>query len=192
MKNTIFKTLFLISLINNFLSCKAQQIMPLNTSIDDIPANAYVKDLNHELDPYIGTYKADHQGKEITLFITKVENKLEKNVGKIYYLDALIVKYIIKNSSGTILQDTQNMNLQNNGISSYRIRSYDNSVILYYEGTNCGVGWGNVFLKKINATQISWLYEPDDLMILPGQCPGNPDLIIYLPETKDPLIFTKQ
>lgn len=192
MKNTIFKIIFLTGLISNFISCKAQQIFPLSTFIDDIPANAYVKDLNHELDPYIGIYKANHQGHEITLYITKNEHKLEKSVDKTYYLDALVVKYTIKNSSGTTLQDTQNTNLQNNVISSYRIRSYDNSVILYYSGTNCGVGWGTVLLKKINSTQISFLYQPDDMIITSERCPGNPDLTIYLPETENALIFTKQ
>ncbi|MEY8758624.1 DUF6705 family protein [Chryseobacterium tongliaoense] len=191
MKITYLKTaIILLGLTLSSLSCKTQ-VLPLNTALTNIPNNAYVKDTNDELVPYVGTYKANFNGKEITLYITKVENKLENSVDKNYYLDALVVKYVVKNSSGTVLQDTQNYNLQNNIISSYRIRSYDNSVILYYSGTNCGVGWGNIYLKKINATQITWHYRPDDMVILPGKCPGNPDLTIYLPETKD-LIFTKQ
>lgn len=192
MKNTILQIFFLMGLINNFLSCKAQQVLPLTTFIDDIPPNAYVKDLNHELDPYVGTYKANHQGKEIILYIQKIDNKLEESFQKNYYLDALVIKYIIKNPSGAILQDTQNTNLQTNGISSFRIRSYDNTVLLGYEGTNCRVGWGTILLKKISATQISWLYQPNDRIITPENCPGNPDLKIYLPETENPLIFTKQ
>lgn len=191
MKNTIFKTFLLLGLISSFLSCKAQQY-PLNTDYDEVPDYSYLKDLNNELDPYIGTYKTNYNGKEVILYITKVNDKLEKRPQKVFYRDVLTIKYIVKNSSGTILQDTQNVNVQNNSISSYRIRSYDNSVILYYEGTNCRVGWGNIYLKKINATQISWLYQPNDRVILPGQCPGNPDLKIYLPETENPLIFTKQ
>ena len=97
----------------------------------------------------------------------------------------------MKNSAGLILQDTQNSSLNTNKIYSTRIRSYDNSVILGYEGTNCGVGWGSILLKKINATQLTWEYRPNDTTILPGKCPGNPDLTVYLPVTKG-LIFTKQ
>ncbi|WP_449388536.1 DUF6705 family protein [Chryseobacterium lineare] len=186
------KNIILISIMLLTISCKAQQILPLSTFLDDIPPNAYVKDLNHELDPYVGIYKANNQGQEITLYINKIENKLEESFKKNYYLDALVMKYIVKNSSGTVLQDTQNNNLQTNRISSFRIRSYDSTVLLAYEGTNCRVGWGTILLKKINATQISWLYEPNDRVILPGQCPGNPDLKIYLPITENPLIFTKQ
>ncbi len=183
--------LFLIGLISSIISCKAQQY-PLNTDYDEVANNSYLKDLNNELDPYIGTYKADYNSKEITLYITKVNNKLEKRPQKIFYRDALVIKYTVKNSLGAILQDTQNNNLQTNGISSFRIRSYDGTVLLGYDGTNCRVGWGTIFLKKINTTQISWLYKPNDITILPGQCPGNPDLTIYLPETETPLIFTKQ
>jgi len=59
-------------------SCKAQQTYPLNSDYEEIPNNSYIKDLNNELAPYIGTYKANDQGNEITLFITKEDNKPTK------------------------------------------------------------------------------------------------------------------
>ncbi|MFP3548770.1 hypothetical protein SB748_35870, partial [Rhizobium sp. SIMBA_035] len=76
------------------------------------------------------------------MFITKQENKLEKRVNIKFYRDALIVKYIVKDPAGNILQDTKNNNLPDIELYSTRIRSYDKSVIFYYSGTNCGVGWG--------------------------------------------------
>ncbi len=88
-------------------SGKAQQILPLNTPFSSIPNGAFVKDINNELNPYIGTYKANFNGNEITLFITKQENKLEETGQKNYHADVLLIKYIIKNYSGIILQDTQ-------------------------------------------------------------------------------------
>lgn len=190
MKNLYIKPFLLIVFIG-VISCKAQQQYPLNTFLADIPPNAYVKDLNNELNPYIGTYKANFNNKEVTLFITKEENKLEESFNKNYYLDALIVKYIIKNSSGVILQDTKNIGNSENELYSYWIKSFDDSVVLLYSGTNCGVGWGDVFLKKLNTTQLSWTYYPEETIILPGDCPGNPDLTVYLPVTEN-LIFTKQ
>ncbi|UOU98858.1 hypothetical protein MUU74_02650 [Chryseobacterium daecheongense] len=163
----------------------------MNTDYEGVPNYSYLKDLNNELDPYIGIYKANFNGNEITLYISKEENRLEKIVDKQFYQDALVIKYIVKNSSGVILQDTKNLINSNNELYSTRIRSYDNSIIFYYSGTNCGVGWGNIFLKKINTTEITWEYRPDDMILTPDKCPGNPDLTIYLPETKD-LLFTKQ
>ncbi|MCU7612873.1 hypothetical protein N0B16_00305 [Chryseobacterium sp. GMJ5] len=150
--------------------------------------------MNNELTPYIGTYRTSYQGNEITLFITKQENKLEKSTGETYYMDALIVKYIVKNSTGTILQDTQSMNLGDQSyfnIVSMGTLPSRGSVALYYDGTNCGIGWGDIYLKKLNATQISWEYRPDDSLIDSATCPQSTDKTVYLPVMKD-LIFTKQ
>lgn len=190
MKIAYFKTaIILLGLTLSSLSCKAQTL-PLNTALSSIPNNAYVKDTNNELSPYIGTYKANFQGKEITLFITKEENKLENRATKQFYRDALVVKYIVKNSAGIVLQDTKNNNLFNIDFHSTKMKSID-SVIFNYSGTNCNVGWGEINLKKINTTQISWEYRPNDIVTTASKCPPNLDTTIYLPETKD-LIFTKQ
>ena len=190
MKNINVKLISLLILVLSSISCKAQ-VFPLDTDVDNIPPNAYLKDLKNELPPYIGTYLANFNGKEIILYITKMENKLEKSTNKNYFLDALIIKYIVKDINGNILKDTQNMSIQTDSISSLWVRSYDNSVILYYSGTNCGVGWGNIYLKKLNATQISWTYYPEETIILPGKCPGNPDLTVYLPVAEN-VVFIKQ
>ncbi|MDC8103086.1 DUF6705 family protein [Chryseobacterium sp. Chry.R1] len=189
-----FKIFLIAGLIINFISCKAQQQYPLNTDYEDIPNNSYLKDLNHELDPYVGKYKANYQGNEIIIFITKVDNKLEKSTHKSYFTDALVVKYIIKNSSGTILQDTQSMVLNNDSyfnIVSIGTRPTLGDIIFIYDGTNCGIGWGKIILKKINSNQISWEYKPNSLVIDAATCPPSTDKTVYLPETKG-LVFTKQ
>ena len=183
------RILLTFSFLINLISCKAQTL-PINTALTEIPAGAHLKDTNNELSPFVGTYKADFNGNEITLFITKQEDKLEKSTNKNYYMDALIVKYIVKNSIGTVLQDTKNNN-------SYNIEFYSidipapNMVGFLYSGTNCSVGWGEINLKKISSTQISWEYRPDDITTTAAKCPPTLDTTIYLPETKD-LIFTKQ
>lgn len=190
MKIINIKTIILFSFFLSFLSCKAQ-ILPLNTSMTDIPLNAHVKDTNNELTPYIGIYRANFQGKEITLYITKEEDKLTKRLQKNFYRDALVIKYIVKNSTGTILQDTKNNNIPNIELYSIGTRPNQNSVIMSYSGTNCGVGWGKIIMKKINPTQLSWEYRPNDIILDNSKCPQGTDINIYLPETKD-LIFTKQ
>lgn len=189
--NTIqIKILLALTLLISLISCKAQ-ILPLGTSLADIPNNAYVKDTNNELSPFIGIYKANFNGNEITLFITKEENKLEERTNKNFYRDALVIKYVIKNSAGITLQDTKNLNTPSIYLYSISTRPAQNIVNFIYSGTNCRVGWGRIILKRISPTQISWEYRPNDRIIMPGKCPGNPDTTIYLPETKD-LIFTKQ
>ncbi|WP_294284997.1 DUF6705 family protein [uncultured Chryseobacterium sp.] len=168
--------------------CKSQTL-PLDTILKNIPQGAYVKDLNHELDSFIGIYKSNFEGNEITLYITKQENKLERSTGKTYYLDALIIKYIVKNNSGITLQDTQNSNMSDIELYSIATRPYENKIIFYYSGTHCGMGWGSIILKRINNNnQILWDYQPNS-GALSKDC--NADKTVYLPET-DNLIFTKQ
>ncbi|MBT2620742.1 hypothetical protein [Chryseobacterium sp. ISL-6] len=118
--------ILLIAGIFIVFSCKAQNL-PLNTALSNIPNNVYVKDTNNELTPYIGNYKANYGGKEITLFITKQENKLIDYGDQKFYRDALIVKYIVKNSSGTILQDTKNNNTDIDFYST-KIKSTQSSI----------------------------------------------------------------
>ncbi|WP_027381608.1 DUF6705 family protein [Chryseobacterium daeguense] len=194
MKTIKFKTIILLSFFISFLSCKAQEY-PLNTDFRNIPNYSYLKDTNNELNPYIGIYKANYNGKEITLFITKEVHKLIDYVGQKFYRDVLSIRFTVKNSSQAILQDTQNMNFQSNQIQhtiySTIINPYHNLVMLSYGGTNCGVGWGSIRLKKLNTTQISWEYIPNSTIIDSSKCPTGTNTTIYLPETKD-LIFTKQ
>ncbi|MCU7612871.1 hypothetical protein N0B16_00295 [Chryseobacterium sp. GMJ5] len=191
---TLYSKIITIFVLTIIVSCKAQQTYPLNTDYDNVPNYSYLKDLNNELIPYIGTYKATFQGNEISLYITSIEHKLEESTNKKYYQDVLSVRYIVRNNN-QVLQDTHNMLIPANQIIhtiySYRIKSYNNSVIFYYGGTNCGIGWGDIYLKKINATQISWEYRPDNSLIDSATCPPSTDKTVYLPVTKD-LIFTKQ
>ncbi len=63
----------------NLANCKAQQTYPLDTDYEDVPALSYIKDLNNELNQFTGIYKANYQGNEITLYITKVEHMLKKD-----------------------------------------------------------------------------------------------------------------
>ncbi|MDR6405937.1 MULTISPECIES: DUF6705 family protein [Chryseobacterium] len=188
MKN--LKNILLLSFFISAFSCKAQQY-PLDTDFRNIPNNSYLKDLNNELDPYIGTYQTIFNGKQITLFVTKEPHKLIDYVTRKFYRDVLSIKFVVKNSNGVILQDTQNLNSQNNTIYSMRINPYHNFVTFNYSGTNCNVGNGRITLKKLNITQVSWEYLPDDIILDNNRCPPGTDINIYLPETKD-LIFTKQ
>ncbi|WP_144280871.1 DUF6705 family protein [Chryseobacterium echinoideorum] len=192
---TIFKVTLFIGVIANALSCKAQVIQPLNTKLKDAAQNAYLKDLDNDLNKFIGIYTSTYQDKSITLYITKEYEKLIQSHSKSYYQDVLSVRYIVKDLSGLTLQDTQNTVFQPNQIrfTIYSVKSVpqENFVILIYGGTNCGIGWGEIRLKKLNSTQLSWEYNPNSLVIDSATCPPGTDKKVYLPVTKD-LIFTKQ
>lgn len=185
--------LLIIIIIATF--CKAQQEYPLRTDYTEIPNYSYLKDTNNELSSFVGAYEATYQDKKITLFINKLTHKFFDNSQYKHYKDVLSVRYIIKNSSGHIVQDTQGMNLPEqqlrHAIYSMWVEDNGNKLLLYYGGTNCGVGWGSIILKKLNDTQISWEYRPNDIILDDSRCTPGTDINIYLPETKN-LIFTKQ
>ena len=170
------------------MSCRAQTILPLNTPFMSIPNGAYIKDTNNELNQFIGVYKANHNGNEITLYITKESDKqIKSGIQTFFFSDVLVVKFIVKNSSGQILQDTQNFTSLNNGFYSIGIEF--NKVSFTYQGANCRVGQGLVYLKKLNATEFLWDYLPQEGYN--KNCPPGSNTTVYLPLALG-LIFTKQ
>lgn len=170
--------------------CQAQTILPLNTNILAVSNGSYLKDTNNELLQFTGTYNATYGNKEISLYITKQENKLTKVGNLTFYRDVLVVKYLIKENN-QVLQDTQINQNNSNGIYSIKLKNGLNSktVALDYEGTTCRVGQGLIYLKKINSTQLSWEYLPQEGYS--KNCPAGTDTTIYLPIVQG-LIFTKQ
>jgi len=85
MKTIFLRVIIVLELIINLTACKAQQIQPLNTNLKDITSNSYLKDLNNELDSYVGNFSANFDGKIINLFITKeVKKKIDLQT-KSYY-----------------------------------------------------------------------------------------------------------
>ncbi|REC63328.1 hypothetical protein DRF65_06665 [Chryseobacterium pennae] len=177
------------------ISCKAQQVLPLNTSDYSSPTNSYFKDLDNELSPYIGTWKSIFQNKTIILNITKEIKRPYSEWGKSFFSDVLIVKYEIKDSNGNILQTTLNNTYHPNAAIKNLILSLgtkaDGQIDLLYAGGNCSVGIGDIIFKKLSSTQFSWNYYPGTTTRNDITCPPDKDYTIYLPETEN-LIFTKQ
>jgi len=188
MKNIII----LLIIVLGTISCKAQQEYPINTVPSNIPNGAYIKDTNNELDRFIGVYKVLYNNKETLININKVTKKPFSLSGLNYYKDALIIKYIIKDLSGNIIQSTiNNTDDGKHFISNTIILSQKNEARFYYTGGDCGIGWGRISIKIINNSEISWSYYPSSTTLDNINCPNPTDTNIYLPETKD-LLFTKQ
>jgi hypothetical protein len=187
------KQLLLILSISLIISCKGQQIVPLNTSAYDAPANAYLKDTNNEFNPYIGTWTATYQGKSIKLVINKEEKVPFEMWDKNFYRDRLIVRYEIK-TNGVVTQSTLGKDFTNDSslsIEGLKTESNGAVVTLIFSGGNCSIGNGLIKFKKISATQFYWNYYPGSATLNDNMCPKNLDYTIYLPETEN-LVFTKQ
>ncbi|WP_294224872.1 DUF6705 family protein [uncultured Chryseobacterium sp.] len=184
------KNIFLLSIILLSFSCKAQQAYPLDTDYDAIPNYSYLKDTNNELLPFIGTWKAIFDNKEIIIKIDKVDHHLVDYVTNKFYRDLLFMRYNIKNVQGTVIKSTMNLPVTEAKIKS--IRLFPNQVLSFsYSGGDCRYGWGDVSLKLIDATHVKWRYQPEGVILTNLNCPNGTDTTIYLPETNN-LIFTKQ
>lgn len=184
------KNIFLLSIILFSFSCKAQQTYPLDTDFRAIPNNSYLKDLNNELLPFIGTWKATFDNKEITIIIEKVDHHLVDYVNHKFYRDVLFIRYSIRNSQGAVIKSTMNLQMDQSGIKSSTL--FPNQVISFsYSGGDCTYGWGGISLKLTDPTHVKWWYRPEGVILTNLNCPNGADTTIYLPETKD-LVFTKE
>ncbi|GAA4153752.1 hypothetical protein GCM10022217_09870 [Chryseobacterium ginsenosidimutans] len=184
------KNIFLLSIILLSFSCKAQQTYSLDTDYETVSNYSYLKDINNELLPFIGTWKATFDNKEITIKVDKVDHHYTKLGTNIYYKDVLFIRYSIKSSQGTIIKSTMNLTVQNSNIESIAI--FPNQVISFiYSGGDCQYGWGDVDLKLVDATHVKWRYQPEGVILTNLNCPNGADTTIYLPKTPD-LVFTKQ
>jgi len=197
MKNIInFKLALLVLLFLGLVSCRAQQTVAMNDSELDYPANSYFKDLNSELDSYVGSWQGIFNGQIITLSITKHLKRPYELLNKNFFKDALIVKYEMKTPTGHISQSTLNSDFSGSNLDNFIMSvgtnlNSNNEVNLIYTGGNCSVGIGEVKFQKISATQFSWSYYPGTTTRNDIDCPPGLDYKIYLPETEN-LVFTKQ
>ena len=69
------KSVFILILLLLVFSVKAQDalIVPINADYDGIPPNAYYKDLDNELDGYVGEWKFSDSYREFTVVLQKKE-----------------------------------------------------------------------------------------------------------------------
>ncbi|MBT0551726.1 DUF6705 family protein [Riemerella anatipestifer] len=188
MKKILLLVIVLLLLLHT--NCTAQNVYPMRTSALDTPRGSYMKDLNNELNPYVGRWKTVYKGKEITLIATK-EYKVP--FLDYYYRDIIVVRYEIKDTTnGNILESTLNRTLNDDKykISGFKTAEADDRLRCVFFGGNCNLGNGFVFLKRQGNNQLLWSYYPQAILVTSQnekECKGE----IYLPEGEN-IVFTRQ
>ncbi|MCD9575636.1 DUF6705 family protein [Flavobacterium soyae] len=192
MKNVIV----LIILLLVTLSCKAQQIVPVEKAIEyrdadsGVPDGVYLKDINGLLNKYLGTWKGTVDNKNYTFVIIKYKNNLSRGVSQ----DELMIRYLITTSNGTVIEDTRSLSDD----SSYVIKGdYFNKTASYYvssymgKNADCGQS-GNLFITGTKLpNQIKLFLIPDKVMINIQNCPGQKAADKLLPVDNE-VLLTKQ
>ncbi|KPE49552.1 MULTISPECIES: DUF6705 family protein [Chryseobacterium] len=133
------KKILAILLITSLNSISAQQVFPINTPKINIPNGAYYKDLEGELNPYIGIWKGTWEGKTLYLQLKKIKDRSTANDGSYYDSDQIVGERKIISSNGAIEVD--------------RITNFDQSAPEFY----------GIFGQYKNFAQKYLLFQPKDM-----------------------------
>ncbi|GEM53659.1 hypothetical protein EB1_34490 [Empedobacter brevis NBRC 14943 = ATCC 43319] len=134
------------------------QIIPLKTPLAELPEGAYLKDVNNELNQFVGTWTYTEGSKKYTINFKKLI-KEEFNWGPHYYKDMLIGGYklevnnqIIYNSILT-LYEYYEAPLRGIGF----VKNQNKYIITFEDPLNCDIS-GNVKIEKdpSNINQLIW------------------------------------
>jgi len=161
-KKTMKKTLIILLITSvNFIS--AQQIFPLNTSKIDYPNGAYYKDLDGELNQYVGTWKGTWNGKTVYLQLKKIKDRSTANDGTYYDSDQIVGERKIISSSGAIEID-RITNFNQSSPEFYGIfgqyNNYSQKFLLFHPDNMCGKSANvNITFTNLEKTQMKLHYE---------------------------------
>lgn len=133
------KKIILIFLVFCINSVFAQQVLPLNTPMVDSPNGAYYKDLDGELNQYVGTWKGTWEGKTILLQLRKIKKRYTSNDGTYFDLDKILGERKIISANGIIEVD--------------RITNFDENSPEFY----------GIFGQRKNFAQKYLLFQPDNM-----------------------------
>lgn len=104
------KKIALILTVFLSISCKAQNIVPLDSKRHKTPDNSYFKDLNGELNKFVGTWKMIVNDTILTIVIEKKEKVLINN----RYFDMLEGEYSYIVNGEEVVNTLPNLNLNDN------------------------------------------------------------------------------
>lgn len=176
-----------------FVFCCKGQTLPLNTHFDNLPLNAYIKDLNNELISYEGTWKGTWDNKTLFVMFKKVKKYMDHRENNPYYKDVLTGKFKVLDSSGNILYDNTSLSDQDTKIEGARFLSipYRRYTLFYIDADICSIS-GDIFISFVNTTntQLNWNFmDTTDLIDSSCQYYNSNPFPQPLPKS---IILTKQ
>ncbi|MFC6267176.1 DUF6705 family protein [Frigoriflavimonas asaccharolytica] len=153
------KTILFLLLITT-ISCKSQ-IFPLNTNLDDVPYNGYIKDLDNELDKYVGIWVGNWNGKTLSIEFKKVKDH-RNHPQYPYYKDRIFGERKVVSSNGVVEIDR----ITNFDFDSPEIRgpfrSYSGEEKFLFSPKNMCRKRVSLYIKSFTTTQMTlhFEYEP--------------------------------
>lgn len=157
------KKLFLFTFIIFSLYSTAQEY-PLTAT--EVPANAYIKDLDNQLPAFEGTWKGTWNNKTFIINFKKIKFYYTHLKDNPYYQDILIGKFQVKDSNGNILFDNLNIPDNDAKIKGVKIFASGKYVLTYIDPDLCLKSGGmNINFINSEKTQMQLkFYETSDLI----------------------------
>ena len=168
-------------MILSSLYCKAQVIMSIeeydkckSTTCGQTPD--YIKDINGTFNKYLGTWKGTDDNKTYEIIVTKTTRSHDMHI-RIFKFDALLIRYKITDSNGTVLVDTRPFADDNpyviKGLGFTKTGSYQ----LGFRGTdNNLINDGYVLLDVYNG-KMNYFFYPEPKTVIgdePNYFPNKP------------------
>jgi ribulose-5-phosphate 4-epimerase/fuculose-1-phosphate aldolase len=158
------------------LSCRAQGIVAVEQSYNyylagnGIPDGTYFKDINNLFNNYVGTWKGVYKNRNYTFYITK-HTKTFYNVTE----DEILVRYLITNLDGSIVEDTRsNADDGDYIISGDMFSKNADYYYMIYAGKDADCGQsGDLILRPKSPTQLKISLLQEKILLDPAACPGG-------------------
>ncbi|PQJ31435.1 hypothetical protein BST92_05635 [Nonlabens arenilitoris] len=151
----------------------------------------YIKDVNNKLDPFVGTFIGNHEGKSFTFVISKITGPFADIIA-----DQLNIKYKIEDSNGVVLAQT--LNLSNNSFDiggicftpeGFYTASYVGFDGCAQAGTFSMVLSDTTNLPTVSPNQLTVYLDPARELLTNDECPNGASPHIF--PTNEHFVLTR-
>ncbi|MFN1216088.1 DUF6705 family protein [Chryseobacterium kwangjuense] len=142
------------------LFCKSQQIFPLATKSNELPANSYIKDIDNQLPAFEGEWKGNWNNKTLIIIFKKFKNYDTISQKNPYYIDLLYGRFQVRETNGKILFDNLLDQDTNSKIQGLFITVNGNYQLLYMDPDLCNkVGLVTIGFTESSKTELKLRYK---------------------------------
>ncbi|RPD94041.1 hypothetical protein EGM88_12675 [Aureibaculum marinum] len=178
MKNIL---IIIVSLSLTTLSCKAQQIIPVENAVNYRNSEGglmgdkdyvYVKDVNNLLNKFVGTWQGIYDNKTFEFNVVKItedDGELKE--------DKLIMRYKITDSESNVIEDVTSLPNDDTLVMNGGYIAKSGSYVFYYQGKNSDCGQnGDVFISVYgtNHTKMKLFLQVSGEIWSGADCPDTP------------------
>ncbi len=190
--------ILIISIFCISFSSPAQTILPLENyyaffkTHSKIPKGTYIKDVNHILNKYKGTWKGTYQGNQ---YLIHIKTTTRAFLG--IQLDALILNFKITTPAGEVKVNTLNSSLEDAAAKGAIFKKDNPNVykLAYASSDNDRAGCGDqgqMYIELTNQnTQLKLYVVPMSLMWGGDDCPNGTFTPPFPNEVQTPMLLTK-